>query len=110
MRMQSPYPGGGSSHGGSAHRKLEPRSDIRGRHRTQAELDFLTHEIEILKEELKRLETMEYSSVACKELVMRLENAPDPLISRESVSANPGPSLNRWFEQPATTNNCCWMF
>eukprot|EP00250_Pteridium_aquilinum_P017281 c23547_g2_i1 orf=502-846(+) len=114
MRMQASVTRSPAAQPASAklrRQDLEPRLDIRGRHRTQAELNRLNQEITVLEEELQRLENMEYASVGCREMVLQIANAPDPLImSRARGTSSPGQSLNRWFEQPAQTNNCCWMF
>ncbi|KAI5054632.1 hypothetical protein GOP47_0029777 [Adiantum capillus-veneris] len=112
MRMQAPISRSAAAQIASGQRRPQdpvPRVDIRGRHRTQAELNRLNKEIEVLEEELERLKTMECASVACKELVFKIAKADDPLISRAKSPVNSALSANRWFEQPAEINRCCWF-
>ncbi|XP_038720526.1 guanine nucleotide-binding protein subunit gamma 2-like [Tripterygium wilfordii] len=87
-------------------------SDMRGKHRIQAELKRLEQEARFLQEELEKLEKMEAASTACKEMLTNVESRPDPLLPVTNGPINP--FWDRWFEGPQESKGCrcggrCWI-
>ncbi|RWR88830.1 guanine nucleotide-binding protein subunit gamma 1-like protein [Cinnamomum micranthum f. kanehirae] len=92
--------GGGGGGGGAG--------DKRGKHRILAELKRLEQETRSLEEELEELERMDPVSVACEELLLKIETRPDPLLP--VTNGPPNPSWDRWFEGPQESRGCrCWV-
>ncbi|KAH9305432.1 hypothetical protein KI387_009836, partial [Taxus chinensis] len=65
--------------------RLEPRPipttpDICGRHRRAEELRRLEKEISILEEELVGLDQADRVSTVCQEVLLTVDNRPDPLL------------------------------
>ncbi|KAL3684527.1 hypothetical protein R1sor_002549 [Riccia sorocarpa] len=73
----------------------QPRSvpDLHGRARKKAELNRLTQEIQLLEEEMQRLETLPPASEVCQELVQSIESRSDPFVGTNPVEAQ----WDRWF-------------
>lgn len=82
--------------------------DVAGKHRKQAELYRLTQEIRYLEEELEDLDKIDKATSACKEMLLIIENTPDPLLSVTKGPENP--AWDRWFEGPVESDGCkCWI-
>ncbi|KAA3454553.1 guanine nucleotide-binding protein subunit gamma 2-like [Gossypium australe] len=61
-----------------------------------------------IEEELEHLEKMEKASTACKELLSKVESAPDPLLPITNGPLNL--TWDRWFEGPQESQGCkCWI-
>ncbi|CAD6213697.1 unnamed protein product [Miscanthus lutarioriparius] len=93
--------GGGGGGGGAS-------TDLRGRHRIQAELKKLEQEARFLEEELEELEKADKVSSALQEFLTAMERKADPLLP---VSTGPvNQSWDRWFEGPQDLRRCkCWF-
>eukprot|EP01018_Ginkgo_biloba_P026965 Gb_02307 [translate_table: standard] len=61
-----------------------------------------------MQEELEAMDEMDRASTFCSEMVLLVENVPDPLLS---VTRGPeNPAWNRWFEGPVESHGCgCWQ-
>nr|GLL30514.1 guanine nucleotide-binding protein subunit gamma 2-like [Ipomoea trifida] len=67
-----------------------------GKHRMAAAVASLDHQIQLIQEELQRLETLGESSIVCKELVSSVESAPDALLPVTKGPKEVG--WDRWFQ------------
>ncbi|XP_057504142.1 guanine nucleotide-binding protein subunit gamma 1-like [Actinidia eriantha] len=76
--------------------KITPNFIGLGKHRMEAAVAHLHHQIQIIQEELEELETLGESSLVCKELVSTVESIPDALLP-----VTKGPAVvgwDRWFQ------------
>ncbi|KAF3446032.1 hypothetical protein FNV43_RR11210 [Rhamnella rubrinervis] len=79
-----------------------------GKHRMTAAISHLQNQINFIQEELNELETLDGSSIVCKELVSSVETTPDPLLpmSKGPLDA----SWDRWFRGSHNSrNNKRWI-
>ncbi|KEH39788.1 GGL domain protein [Medicago truncatula] len=51
-----------------------------GKHRLQASISNLNNQINILQEELEKLETIGESSTVCNDVISSVESMPDPML------------------------------
>eukprot|EP00252_Welwitschia_mirabilis_P008103 TRINITY_DN19810_c0_g1_i2.p1 TRINITY_DN19810_c0_g1~~TRINITY_DN19810_c0_g1_i2.p1 ORF type:complete len:115 (-),score=33.97 TRINITY_DN19810_c0_g1_i2:118-462(-) len=83
-------------------------ADVRGKHRKLAELQKLNQEIRYLEEEIEELDKLERATNACKEMLVLIDNRPDPLLPVTKGPENP--AWDRWFEGPVEADGCrCWI-
>ncbi|XP_057525202.1 guanine nucleotide-binding protein subunit gamma 1-like isoform X1 [Amaranthus tricolor] len=70
-------------------------SNFIGRHRLQAEITHLQHQIEFIEKELDELESIGGPSTVCDEIITGVETIADPLLpmTRGPVDVN----WERWF-------------
>ncbi|KAK7384818.1 hypothetical protein VNO78_30521 [Psophocarpus tetragonolobus] len=74
-----------------------------GKHRLQAAITHLNHQITILQEELEKVETIGESSTVCKDLISSVESVPDPLLPFTKGSVDAG--WDRWFSGAHQSRN-----
>ncbi|CAJ2674883.1 unnamed protein product [Trifolium pratense] len=68
-----------------------------GKHRLQASISNLNNQINILQEELEKLETIGECSTICKDVISSVESNPDPLLPWIQGSVDAGSGWDRWF-------------
>uniref|UniRef100_A0ACD5Z922 Uncharacterized protein n=1 Tax=Avena sativa TaxID=4498 RepID=A0ACD5Z922_AVESA len=77
-----------------------------GKHRLSAAIQRLDQELQSLQDELDELETMEFASAACQEVITSTEGKPDPLLPITSSPENS--SWDRWFQRVRSSRSSKW--
>ncbi|ERN12627.1 hypothetical protein AMTRI_Chr01g136180 [Amborella trichopoda] len=82
--------------------------DFHGRRWKEAVISRLNQEIKFMEEELKELDGLAPASTTCKEVIQKVETAPDPLLPIAGAAVNP--AWDRWFEgSHGSRTNRWWL-
>ncbi|KAJ7966073.1 guanine nucleotide-binding protein subunit gamma 2-like [Quillaja saponaria] len=93
---------------GQAEARTGSSPNFIGKHRMSAAISHLHNQINIIQEELDKLETYGEASIVCKEFISSVDSNPDPLLPETKGPVDVG--WDRWFGgAPNSRNHKRWI-